>query len=78
MKTKPGKDLTLSSLYRLIRQLFEKALQRNNLPFFNDKKYHRTSAVWFPEKHGTVELVNRLTGEVRIFFETKHYRSAIF
>ena len=84
MIPKPGKDLTLTSSYRPISllpclsKIFEKALQMKILPFLNDRNLIPVHQFGFREKHGTIEQVNRITGEIRKSFELKKYCSAIF
>ena len=84
MIPKPGKDSTIASSYRPISllsclsKLFEKVFQKKILPFLNDGNIVPVHQFGFREKHGTIEQVNRLTGEIRKCFELKKYCSAIF
>ena len=84
MIPKPGKDLTVPSSYRPISllsclsKLFEKVLQMKIMPILNDRNIIPVHQFGFREKHGTIEHVNRLTGEIRKSFELKKYCSAIF
>ena len=81
---KPGKDSTMPSSYRPISllsclsNLFKKVFQRKIIPFLNDRNIVPVHQFGFREKHGTIEQVNRLTGEIRKCFELKNYCSAIF
>lgn len=74
MIPKPGKDLTVPSSYRPISllpclsKLFERVFLTKIKPFINDNiiPVHQFG---FREHHGTVEQVNRITGEIRKSFE---------
>ena len=82
MILKPGKDLTVPSPYRPINLLsclskrFKKVLQMKIMSILNDRNIVPVHQFGFREKHGTIEQVNRLTGEIRKSFELKKYCSA--
>lgn len=84
MIPKPGKDLTVPSSYRPISllpclsKLFEKIFLKKINPFLNSQNIIPVHQFGFREHHGTIEQVNRLTGEIRKSFEYKKYCSAIF
>ena len=84
MIPKPGKDLTVPSSYRHISllpclsKIFEKVFQGKIIPFLNNNSIIPVHQFGFREHHGTIEQVNRLTGEIRKSFEQKKYCSAIF
>ena len=48
------------------------------MPILNDRNIIPVHQFGFRENHGTIEQVNRLTGEIRKSFELKKYCSAIF
>ena len=84
MIPKPGKDLTVPSCYRPISllpclsKLFEKVLLQKLNIFFNSHNIIPVHQFGFREGHGTIEQVNRITGEIRKSFEQKKYCSGIF
>ena len=75
---KSGKDLTLPSSYRLIRllpclwKLFEIVLQNKIRCFLDEEKAIPNHQFGFREKHGIMEQVDRVTGEIRKCFELKN------
>ena len=81
---KPGKDLTMPSSYRPISllpclsKIFERLLLSKIKPFLILHHIIPDHQFGFREKHGTIEQVNRITGEIRKCFEQKKYCSAIF
>ncbi len=84
MIPKPGKDSTVPSSYRPISllpclsKLFEKLLLMKITPILRERNIIPVHQFGFREHHGTIEQVNRLTGEIRKSFEDKKYCSAIF
>ena len=82
--SKPGKDLTVPSSYRPISLLpclskvFEKILLLKIKPYLISRNIIPDHQFGFRENHGTIEQVNRITGEIRKWFEYKKYCSAIF
>ena len=75
---KPGKHLTLQSSYRPISllpclsKLFEIVLQNKIKCFLDSENAIPNHQFGFREKHGTVEQVDRVTGEIRKCFEQKN------
>ena len=84
MIAKPGKDHTEESSNRPISllpclsKLFETILLSKISPFLYRNKVIPEHQFGFCEKHGTVELVNRVINEIRKAFEFKKYCCAIF
>ena len=75
---KPGKDLSIPSSYRPISllpclsQLFERVLLLKIKPYLSTNNVIPDHQFGFREKHGTIEQVNRITGEIRKCFEKKN------
>jgi len=84
MIAKPGKDHTIPTSYRPISLLscLSKLVQKCELTRINTylRIQERIPSHHFGvrQKHGTIELVNRITSEIRNAFEKREYSTAIF